>query len=500
MTRSSHATPPPAPAANPAPVPNARAANSVHVDDAARADDSARHSATCRAPVPADGAGVRNVVIMGAAGRDFHNFNVLLRNDPAVHVVAFTAAQIPDIDGRCYPAALAGARYPDGVPILAERELTALCRDNNVHEVIFSYSDVSHETVMHAASLTLAAGADFRLLSPAATMLRADKPVVAVTAVRTGCGKSPVTRHLCAAFLARGIRPVVVRHPMPYGDLERQAVQRFASHADMDAADCTVEEREEYEHLVDAGITVFAGVDYARILAAAQTEADVLLWDGGNNDTPFFRPDVHLTVCDPLRAGHELAYHPGETNLRMCHVTVINKVETATPEQVATVRANIAAANPGARVLLADSVVEVDDPAAIRRARVLLVEDGPTLTHGGLPFGAAQAAAEMHGAGRLADPRPYARGSLKQVFEDYPHLGKALPAMGYSRRQLDDLEATINATPCDLVLLGTPVRLDRLIRIDRPWLRVRYTYRDRSDAEGGAGLAETVRELLDTRA
>lgn len=462
----------------------------------------ARLPATCRAPAPADGAGVRNVVVMGAAGRDFHNFNVLLRDDPAVHVVAFTAAQIPDIDGRCYPAALAGPRYPDGVPILAERELAALCRDNRVHEVIFSYSDVAHETVMHAASLALAAGADFRLLSPAATMLRADKPVVAVTAVRTGCGKSPVTRHLCAAFLERGMRPVVVRHPMPYGDLAKQAVQRFASHADMDAADCTVEEREEYEHLVDAGIVVYAGVDYARILAAAQAEADVLLWDGGNNDTPFFRPDVHLTVCDPLRAGHELTYHPGETNLRMCHVAVINKVDTATPDQVATVRSNIAAANPAARVLLADSVVEVDDPAAIRRARVLLVEDGPTLTHGGLPFGAAQAAAEMHGAGRMADPRPYAQGSLKQVFEDYPHLGKALPAMGYSRRQLEDLEATINATPCDLVLLGTPVRLDRLIRIERPWLRVRYTYRDRAETgssptTNGAGLAETVLELLD---
>lgn len=461
----------------------------------------ARLPATCRAPAPADGAGVRNVVIMGAAGRDFHNFNVLLRDDPAVHVVAFTAAQIPDIDGRCYPAALAGPRYPDGVPILAERELAGLCRDNRVHEVIFSYSDVAHEAVMHAASLALAAGADFRLLSPTATMLRADKPVVAVTAVRTGCGKSPVTRHLCAAFLERGMRPVVVRHPMPYGDLAKQAVQRFASHADMDAADCTVEEREEYEHLVDAGIVVYAGVDYARILATAQAEADVLLWDGGNNDTSFFRPDVHLTVCDPLRAGHELTYHPGETNLRMCHVAVINKVDTATPDQVATVRANIAAANPAARVLLADSVVEVDDPAAIRRARVLLVEDGPTLTHGGLPFGAAQAAAEMHGAGRMADPRPYAQGSLKQVFENYPHLGKALPAMGYSRNQLEDLEATINATPCDLVLLGTPVRLDRLIRIERPWLRVRYTYRDRADAgsnpaTNGAGLAETVLELL----
>lgn len=475
---------------------SSRAANPPHSDQSGHSDEG---SATCRPPVPADGAGVRNVVIMGAAGRDFHNFNVLLRNDPAVHVVAFTAAQIPDIEGRCYPAVLAGPRYPDGVPILAERELTALCRDNNVHEVIFSYSDMSHTAVMHAASQALAAGADFRLLSPAATMLRADKPVVAVTAVRTGCGKSPVTRHLCAAFLARGIRPVVVRHPMPYGDLERQAVQRFASHADMDAADCTVEEREEYEHLVDAGITVFAGVDYARILAAAQAEADVLLWDGGNNDTPFFRPDVHLTVCDPLRAGHELTYHPGETNLRMCHVAVINKVATATPEQVATVRANIAAANPGARVLLADSVVEVDDPGTIRRAWVLLVEDGPTLTHGGLPFGAAQAAAHMHRAGRIADPRPYAQGTLKEVFRAYPHLGKALPAMGYSRRQLDDLEATINATPCDLVLLGTPVRLDRLIRIDRPWLRVRYTYRDRPDPETGAGLADTVLELLDAR-
>ncbi|GFM36529.1 cyclic 2,3-diphosphoglycerate synthase [Desulfovibrio psychrotolerans] len=420
---------------------------------------------------------MRTVIIMGAAGRDFHNFNMLFRDRPEYRVVAFTAAQIPDIDGRCYPAALAGEGYPEGIPVVAEERLPALIRKYGADTVIFSYSDVSHETVMHRASLVNACGADFLLLAPERTMLRAEKPVVAVCAVRTGCGKSPVTRHVCALLRERGLNPAVIRHPMPYGDLERQAVQRFASFEDMDAADCTIEEREEYERHIEQGLTVFAGVDYGRILKAAEAEADVLVWDGGNNDTPFIRPTVHITVLDPLRAGHERSYHPGETNLRMADIAVINKVNGALPSAVARVADSVRECAPGAELVLAQSVVSVENPQELKGRRVLLVEDGPTLTHGEMAYGAAQVAALQHGA-QVVDPRPYAQGSIAATFAAYPHIGWCLPAMGYSGRQLADLEASIRAVPCDVILLGTPIRLERLIRMHVPCVRVQYAYQD----------------------
>lgn len=422
--------------------------------------------------------GPRNVVIMGAAGRDFHNFNMLYRHAPEVRVLAFTAAQIPDIAGRSYPAVLAGPAYPDGIPIIAEEELSTYCLGVRLDEVVFAYSDVSHEEVMHKASRALACGADFTLVSPSRTMLVARRPVVAVCAVRTGCGKSPVTRHVADAIRHEGLRVVVVRHPMPYGDLAAQAVQRFASVQDMDDARCTIEEREEYEHLVESGLVVYAGVDYERILAAAEAEADVIIWDGGNNDTPFFRPDVHITLCDALRPGHEVGYHPGETNLRMAHIVVVNKIDDARPEQIARVCANASAANPGALLLGGSSRVTVDTPDAIAGKRVLVVEDGPTLTHGGMPFGAASVAAKVFGAAQTVDPWPNAALSLQATREAYPHLGRALPAMGYSLEQVRDLADTIAATPCDLVLSGTPIDLARLIPMGRPHLRVRYAFED----------------------
>ncbi|WP_164561883.1 cyclic 2,3-diphosphoglycerate synthase [Nitratidesulfovibrio vulgaris] len=422
--------------------------------------------------------GPRNVVIMGAAGRDFHNFNMLYRHAPEVRVLAFTAAQIPDIAGRNYPAVLAGPAYPEGIPVIAEEELSTYCLGVRLDEVVFAYSDVSHEEVMHKASRALACGADFTLVSPSRTMLVAHRPVVAVCAVRTGCGKSPVTRHVADTLRHEGLRVVVVRHPMPYGDLAAQAVQRFASVQDMDDAHCTIEEREEYEHLVEAGLVVYAGVDYERILAQAEAEADVIIWDGGNNDTPFFRPDVHITLCDALRPGHEVGYHPGETNLRMAHIVVVNKADDARPEQVARVCVNAAAANPGALLLGGASRVTVDTPDAIAGKRVLVVEDGPTLTHGGMPFGAASVAARVFGAAQTVDPWPHAAPSLRATREAYPHLDRALPAMGYSPEQVRDLADTISATPCDLVLSGTPVDLARLIVMARPHLRVRYTFED----------------------
>jgi len=418
------------------------------------------------------------VVIMGAAGRDFHNFNVYFRNNLRYRVVAFTAAQIPDIAGRCYPTELCGEGYPDGIPIFPESELRALVREHGVDLVAFSYSDVSYANVMHKASLVMAEGADFIVLGAQYTMLRSSKPVVSVCAVRTGCGKSPTTRKVCALLRARGLRPVVVRHPMPYGDLRMQVVQRFASVADLDRRRCTIEEREEYEPLLEQGIVVYAGVDYARILAAAEAEADVVVWDGGNNDTPFFRPDVHVVIFDPHRPGHELAYFPGEVNLLMAHVAVINKVDSARAQDVEQVRQNIARHNPGAAIVLARSEILVEEPERIRGRRVLLVGDGPTLTHGGMAFDAGTIAAERYGAAELVDPRPAAQGSLRQVYADYPHLGRVLPAMGYSERQQRELEASIDAVACDLVLLSTPVDLTRLIRIAKPALRVYYTYAD----------------------
>jgi len=417
---------------------------------------------------------MRTVVIMGAGGRDFHDFNVRYRHDPETRVVAFTAAQIPGIDHRRYPAALARPLYPDGIPIVPEAELSDLIADHDVDEVVLAYSDLSHDEVMHKASTALAAGADFRLFGPAATMIESSKPVVAVCAVRTGAGKSQTSRRVGRILLDAGLRVALVRHPMPYGALESMRVQRFATWADIDAAHPTVEEREEYEALVEAGMTVFAGVDYQAILEQAESEADVIVWDGGNNDFSFFRPDLTIVVLDPLRAGHELHYHPGETNLRMADVVVVNKVDSASADALERVLADIAFANPTATVVRAASPVTLDDGPPIAGRCVLCVEDGPTLTHGGMPFGAAAIAAEREGARIRVDPRPSAVGSIAEVYDAYPHIGPVLPAMGYGDEQLAELEATINASDCDVVVTGTPIDLGRLIDCRHPIRHVRY--------------------------
>ncbi len=416
----------------------------------------------------------RRAIIMGAAGRDFHNFNVFFRDNPDYQVVAFTATQIPNIEGRRYPPELAGKLYPEGIPIYPEEELPDLIRRYEVDEVVFAYSDVSHEYVMHRASIALAAGADFRLMGFQSTMLKSNKPVVAVCAVRTGSGKSQTTRHVCDMLRKMGKRVVVVRHPMPYGDLTVQAVQRFATYEDLDRYNCTIEEREEYEPHLDRGTVVYAGVDYERILRQAEAEADVVVWDGGNNDFPFFRPDLYIVVADPHRPGHELRYHPGETNLRAADVVVINKIDTAAPEGVEAVRRSIREVNPRAIVVDAASPIFVEDPDAIRGKRVLVVEDGPTLTHGEMSYGAGVTAARRFGAAELVDPRPYAVGSIAETFRKYPHIGPLLPAMGYGAQQIRELEETINATPCDLVLAATPVDLRRMLRVRYPVDRVRY--------------------------
>ncbi len=414
------------------------------------------------------------VLIMGAAGRDFHNFNVVFRNNARYEVVAFTATQIPNIEGRVYPPMLAGPLYPQGIPIYPEEDLERLIRDLRVDTVVFAYSDVSHEYVMHRASRALAAGADFMLLGPRRTMLTARKPVIAVCAARTGSGKSQTTRYVSDVLRDMGLRVAVVRHPMPYGDLTQQIAQRFASYEDLDRYNCTIEEREEYEPHLDRGNVVFAGVDYARILDMAEREADVILWDGGNNDLPFFRPDLHLVVVDPLRAGHESRYYPGESNVRMADVIIINKVDTASAEQVQQVRENVRRLNSKAVMIEAASPIFVDDPQALRGKRVLVIEDGPTLTHGEMPFGAGVVAAQKFGAAELVDPRPYAVGSIRATFAKYPHIGPLLPAMGYGEQQIAELEATINATPCDLVLVATPIDIRRVARIKHPTDRVRY--------------------------
>lgn len=414
------------------------------------------------------------VIIMGAAGRDFHNFNVYFRDNPSYRVVAFTATQIPNIAGRVYPAELAGSLYPQGIPIYPESDLVDLIRREGVTQVVFAYSDVPHEYVMHRASAALAAGADFRLMGAGTTMLKARVPVVATGAVRTGAGKSQTTRRVAGILASHGRRVVVVRHPMPYGDLAKQAVQRFASFADLDLHQCTIEEREEYEPHLERGMVVYAGVDYERILRSAEQEADVIVWDGGNNDMPFYKPDLFVVVADPHRAGHELTYHPGETNLRLADIIVINKVDTATPESVKQVRDNIHATNPNARVVEAASPIFTDDPEAIRGKRVLAIEDGPTLTHGGMAYGAGVVAAQRYGASELVDPRPYAAGSIREVYHTYPNIGPVLPAMGYGRQQIIDLQETINATPCDLVLIATPIDLTRILKITKPAQRVRY--------------------------
>lgn len=435
---------------------------------------------------------IENVVIMGAAGRDFHNFNILFRDNPRYRVVCFTAAQIPNIDGRVYPPELAGSLYPDGIPIHAESDLTRLIRRHHITLALFSYSDIPHTEVMHKAALVTAAGASFMIASAESTMLRSDKPVIAVCAVRTGCGKSQTSREVVRILGAAGQRVVAVRHPMPYGDLRAQVAQRFATHADLDRHRCTIEEREEYEPLLDMGVVVYAGVDYGTILGLASAESDVIVWDGGNNDTPFFRPTAHIVVFDPHRAGHELRYHPGETNLRLCDIAVINKVDSADPDTVETVRHNIRTYNPAARIVLAASPLTVDRPELIRGRRVLVVEDCPTLTHGDMPFGAGTLAARNHGAAELVDPRPWLVGSLRETFAAYPHIERLIPAMGYGPAQIRDLEATISATPCDVVVSGTPIDIARVVRITKPVVRVRYAYQN----HGTPTLESLVREAL----
>jgi predicted GTPase len=415
----------------------------------------------------------RRVLIMGAAGRDFHNFNTVYRDDPNSEVVAFTATQIPFINDRTYPAELAGSHYPGGIKIHDESELTTLIRDLQVDDVVFAYSDVSHEHVMHKASEALAAGANFVLLGPEATMLEAKVPVVAVCAVRTGSGKSQTTRAVAETLKGLGKRVVAVRHPMPYGDLAAQRVQRYAEIADLDRYQTTIEEREEYEPHITSGTVIYSGVDYGEILAQAQEECDVLLWDGGNNDLPFYRPTVHIVVADPLRVGHELAYHPGEANLRMADVVVINKIDSATAEQVATLEETIRTTNPRATVVKANSAVTVDDPAAVKGKRVLVVEDGPTLTHGDMKFGAGVVAAKRNGAAEIVDPRPWAIGTLEDTFAKYD-VGPVLPAMGYSEGQLAEMEKIIDAAEADLVLIASPIDLRAVIDIRKPAMRVRY--------------------------
>jgi predicted GTPase len=414
----------------------------------------------------------RRVLIMGAAGRDFHNFNVVYRDDPAVEVVAFTATQIPFIDDRLYPAELAGPRYPDGIEIHDEGELTRLIRDRRVDDVVFAYSDVSHEHVMHVGSEAMAAGANFVLLGPDATMLDASVPVVAVCAVRTGSGKSQTTRAIAGTLRDLGKTVVAVRHPMPYGDLVAQRLQRYAELDDLDRYRTTIEEREEYEPHIASGTVIYAGVDYGEILERAQAECDVLLWDGGNNDLPFYRPTVHVVVADPLRAGHETSYHPGETNLRMADVVVINKIDSATPEQVQTLAATIERLNPGATVVRANSRVQVDGTVDLRGKRVVVVEDGPTLTHGDMKYGAGVVAARANGA-EVVDPRPWATGTIAETFRKYD-VGPVLPAMGYSAGQLAEMEAILDAAEVDAVVIGTPIDLRHVIEIGKPAVRVRY--------------------------
>jgi predicted GTPase len=415
------------------------------------------------------------VLIAGAAGRDFHNFNVVYRDREDVEVVAFTATQIPNIEGRVYPAELAGPLYPGGIPILPERELETLVREHEIDEVVFAYSDVTHEHVMHVGSRALAAGASYRLLSPAETMLASAVPTVAVCAVRTGAGKSQTTRRVAGLLREAGRRVAVLRHPMPYGDLRRQAVQRFERYEDLDAHECTIEEREEYEPHLAEGNLVFAGIDYGAIMRLAEQEADVILWDGGNNDTPFVRPNLHLVVVDPHRPGHELRYHPGETNLRMADVCVVNKVDSAPQEGIDAVLASIRMHNPAAEVVLAASPMEIEENGVrVEGKRVLCVEDGPTLTHGEMEYGAAVLAARAHGAAELVDPRPFAVGSIAETFEAYPHVGPLLPAMGYGRTQMEELRETIERSDADVVLIGTPIDLRRLIDFGKPALRVSY--------------------------
>jgi len=438
---------------------------------------------------------VEKVIIMGAAGRDFHNFNIYFKDNARYNVIAFTAAQIPDIDERLYPPELSGKLYPKGIPIHPEEQLTELIRQHQVDLVAFSYSDVTHVNVMHKASRTMAEGADFILIGATYTMLKSQKPIIAVCAVRTGCGKSQTTRKVCEILRGQQKKVVVVRHPMPYGDLRTQVLQRFSSYKDFEKHQCTIEEREEYEPLVDLGIVVYAGVDYGQILEAAEKESDVIVWDGGNNDTPFYVPDVHIVLFDPHRPGHELLYYPGETNMLMADIAIITKVDTAPSSNCEQVRKNIETHNPRAKILLAESPVLVKSPKRIRDKRVLVVEDGPTLTHGEMAYGAGYIAAEKYGAAEIIDPRPWAVGTIEEAFNKYSHMGPVLPAMGYSKIQISDLEKTIHDTDCDLVLFATPIQLTRILSINKPTIRVRYEYQD----HGTPKLEEVLLDCLENK-
>jgi predicted GTPase len=435
------------------------------------------------------------VIIMGAAGRDFHNFNTVFRNNDAYEVVAFTATQIPNIDGRRYPPELAGKLYPAGIPIYPEADLDQLIKEHDVDQVVFAYSDVQHEYVMHKASQALAAGADFRLIGPKETQIKSTKPVVSICAVRTGAGKSQTTRRVSEILKAMGYKVAAIRHPMPYGDLVKQAVQRFADYKDLDAHECTIEEREEYEPHIDRGVVIYAGVDYEAILRQAEQEADIILWDGGNNDLSFYKSDLHIVVADPHRPGHELSYHPGETNLRMADVVVINKIDTADLDHIARVRDSIRKVNAEATVVEAASPIFVDDPAAIKGKSVLVIEDGPTLTHGEMAYGAGVVAARRFGAAEIVDPRPYAVGSIVATYQKYPTTGAVLPAMGYGAEQMRELGETINNTPCDLVLVATPIDLRRVVEINRPTQRVRYELQE----IGQPTLVDVLKEKFSSR-
>ncbi len=416
----------------------------------------------------------KRVLILGAAGRDFHNFNTYFRDNEEYEVVAFTATQIPDIEGRRYPPELSGKLYPDGIPIYAEDDMEKIIEEKKVDIVVFAYSDVSHEYVMHRASRAIRRGADFWLMGTEHTMIKSEKPVISICAARTGSGKSQTTRRVAEILKELNKKTVVIRHPMPYGDLTKQVVQRFETLEDLDKYNCTIEEREEYEPHIQRGNVVYAGVDYEKIIREAEKEADVILWDGGNNDLPFYKPDLHIVVVDPHRPNHEITYHPGEANVRLADVVVINKIDTAYPEDVETVRENVRSLNPTAKIIEAASPISVDDPSKIFGKKVLVIEDGPTLTHGGMEYGAGVVAAEKYGAVELVDPREYAVGSIREVYAKYSHIGTLLPAMGYSEKQLKELEETINRTPSDLVVVATPINLGRILNLNKPFVRVYY--------------------------
>jgi predicted GTPase len=432
------------------------------------------------------------VVIIGAAGRDFHNFNTVYRNDEHVEVVAFTAAQIPDIAGRKYPASLAGQYYPNGIPIMDEQDLERVIKEYNVDECVLSYSDLPYDTVMHIGSRVMAMGAKFSMMGSTPTMVKSTKPVIAIVAVRTGCGKSQVSRAVVEILQAAGKKVVSIRHPMPYGDLEKQKIQRFATLDDLKKHDCTIEEMEEYEPHIAMGSVIYAGVDYEAIVREAEKEADVVIWDGGNNDMSFYKPDLTIVVADPLRAGHEVQYYPGEVNFRLADVIVVNKIDSATKEQIEVVLKNAREVNPSAQVLQAESVVTVDHPEMITGKRVLVIEDGPTLTHGEMKIGAGTVAAKRNGAAELVDPRPYVVGKLQETFEHYPNIGILLPAMGYGAQQMKDLETSINKVDCDAVVIGTPIDLTRFIKIDKPHTRVQYEVSSSTKTELGKILKDMI--------